>query len=82
MDEKEPYPLRVFLYLYLLDCYFLEHEEPIYAKLQSKIINGNKIVQTKKSCNVGLSTEYPPHNQVTILSPTNGIALNKLVITK
>ena len=30
---------------------------------------------------VGSSTAYPPHNQVTIGSPTIGIAPNKLVIT-
>jgi hypothetical protein len=30
---------------------------------------------------VALSTEKPPHNKVTILSPTTGKAVKKLVIT-
>jgi hypothetical protein len=30
---------------------------------------------------VGLPTAYPPHSQVTIASPTTGIAENRLVMT-
>jgi hypothetical protein len=44
-------------------------------------INGNKKCKTKNLFNVGLSTEKPPHNQLTIKSPIIGKAPNKLVIT-
>jgi len=42
---------------------------------------GNKKCNTKNLFNVGLSTEKPPHNQLTIYLPTMGKAPNKLVIT-
>jgi hypothetical protein len=43
--------------------------------------NGSRKCNPKKRFKVGLSTENPPHNQLAISSPTNGMALNKLVIT-
>ena len=42
---------------------------------------GKTKCREKNLFRVELSTENPPHNHVTILSPTNGIAENKLVIT-
>ena len=44
-------------------------------------LKGNKKWSTKNRFNVGLSTEKPPHNQLTIYSPTIGKAPNRLVIT-
>ena len=54
-------------------------------KIKCKIANpaitkGNKKCKLKNLFNVGLSTEKPPHNQLTIDSPTKGIAENKFVI--
>ena len=46
-----------------------------------KIKESNQSCKLKNLFHVGLSTEYAPHNHVVILSPTSGIALNKLVIT-
>ena len=45
------------------------------------ITNGNTKCKLKNLFNNALSTLNPPHNHVTNCSPTNGIALNKLVIT-
>jgi hypothetical protein len=39
------------------------------------------MVETIKIFNVALSTEKPPHSQVTILSSTTGMTLAELVIT-
>jgi hypothetical protein len=44
-------------------------------------IKGNKKCKTKKRFSVGLSTEKPPHSQLTINFPIIGNAPNKLVIT-
>jgi len=44
-------------------------------------IKGNKKCNIKKRFKVGLSTEKPPHNKTTKLSPIIGIVPNKLVIT-
>ena len=45
------------------------------------ITNGNTKCKLKNLLSVALSTLNPPHNQVTIFSPTSGIAENKFVIT-
>ena len=44
-------------------------------------MNGNKKWKEKNLVRVALPTEYPPHNQKTIWSPTYGMAEKKLVIT-
>ena len=45
------------------------------------MMNGNKKWKEKNLVRVALPTEYPPHNQKTIWSPTYGMAEKKLVIT-
>jgi hypothetical protein len=40
-----------------------------------------QVVQREEAFSVGLSTAKPPHSQITTLSPTTGIAENRLVIT-
>ena len=52
-----------------------------WTKPNAKRTKGNKKCKTKNLFKVGLSTEKPPHNQLTMYSPTIGKAPNKLVIT-
>jgi hypothetical protein len=48
---------------------------------KAAIAKGNKKCNIKNLFKVGLSTENPPHNKITRLSPIIGIVPNKLVIT-
>jgi len=51
------------------------------TKLKAAIINGKRKCKLKNLFNVALFMVNPPHSQSTIVCPTTGTAVTKLVIT-